>query len=684
MLKNLFKGKAMRYRELARWVFLICATWMWTRAAQSLSPPDWTPTLDPKIWFLICGFGVPAFASSQIERLVPSVGKGSADSSPWTRRMAGLTQSLREDTFLRPRQWLLLIFLPLAISAIASTRPAYQWQILLLPIAFGAAFGGIRAMRMTDHPAWPFVTLALSLAICLSYLSCGERLLGSTNNDAAYYYGVARHIAETGHFEEPIVWHHLVRPSQITHAPFDYWPALPSLWLVPIFKIFGSSPRVLGLAGASVSCVSVLLFWFLISVQRPVRSAWLQVVALLLFAFSPPLWHYRFVAETVPWAHVWILASLIFLSRRQPTAAATCAFALFLSRPDCIGITALVGAFGLVGAIEAGRLRLFASTCFALVGAYMAHHLLLFGSVTPPGSQLAPRLIDGMEIYRFRQTGALLTPLSERFTASFFEERSHLALEALRKPGFVPFFHLWFFLALAGGARRHFRSDRSAHAAWLILPIGALVPSLLSPSVFAWWRTLHVLLPILLLVGCHGLDTLLSGVATSNVKNALIGRVQSGLAGVLACGFALLMIADLKPYLNPPTPPSQANGPKALAKELDGAPVMSMFPWFVMSVTRSPAVGLPSNGEDAVLSAISHYKAGWLMISSDGICQEQTTAFCQKLIRKRVAQFGQFEFTRVATGGGMHLFRIAPLGRLLGNGFINARGMPTLPPLSPS
>jgi hypothetical protein len=41
------------------------------------------------------------------------------------------------------------------------------------------------------------------------YLAIGFQVEEIAYNDGAYYYGVARHIALTGRFEEPIVWHFL-------------------------------------------------------------------------------------------------------------------------------------------------------------------------------------------------------------------------------------------------------------------------------------------------------------------------------------------------------------------------------------------------------------------------------------------------------------------------------------------
>jgi hypothetical protein len=220
---------------------------------------------------------------------------------------------------------------------------AARFRLLLAAAAWLSARR--RVLPVTGSPAWPLVTLALALGVCATYLATGSQLSGPMDHDSAYYAGVARHISETSRFEEPIVWHHLLRYPKVTHPPFDYWPAWPSLWLIPIFKLWGAAPRVLGLSSAAVACASVLLFWYLVSVARPFRSAWLQVTALLLFAYSPALAYYRFVAETVTWTHVWSLASLIALAVARNRLAAACAFLLFLARPDTFAMTLLLWGF---------------------------------------------------------------------------------------------------------------------------------------------------------------------------------------------------------------------------------------------------------------------------------------------------------------------------------------------------
>lgn len=567
------------------------------------------------------------------------------------------------DAFLRPELWLLLVLLP-ALAWLEPAATAKLRAVLLLGVAVAALRGG---QPMTRRRAWPLLTLTLSVGICASYWACGAKLSGSTNNDAAYYFAVARHIAATGRFEEPIVWHHLVHREGVTHAPFDYWPALPSLWLVPLFKIFGASPKVLGLAAASVSCASVLLFWFFVSVQRPLGSGWLQLTSLLLFAYSPPLWDYRFDAETVPWTHVWILASLIALSRRKPVAAVICGFLLFLSRPDCVALSVLVWVFSWLIAREAQQLKSVALTCVAAIAAYCGYHELLFGTLTPPGAALAPRLIDGMELYRFRETGPLLQGFQHRFTAEYFDARAHAAFETLRSGKFVPLFHVWLLLALAGGARAHWRADRSAQAAWLMLPIGALAPSLASPMVFAEWRTLHPLLPLLLLVASHALDSVLVRARAFSSKLSGLRRLAPHALTVAACGFSLLMLQNLKPYLAPPTPPQQAQGPTALKPYFEGKVVMSLFPWFVLADANTPAVGLPSNGPDAVRAAIERYRVDWLMIPSNGNCQDDTDSFCHSLVANAGAELGTIHLRYERTGADAQLFRVEkqPAARVL-------------------
>src|SRR5580765_8298813 len=91
--------------------------------------------------------------------------------------------------------------------------------------------------------AMSFFLFLFVLVVGAAYGDIACRIAGISQNDGAYYYGVARHIAVSGRFEEPIVWHFIRPPETIVHAPFDYWGCMTSLLLVPSLMLFGANTR---------------------------------------------------------------------------------------------------------------------------------------------------------------------------------------------------------------------------------------------------------------------------------------------------------------------------------------------------------------------------------------------------------------------------------------------------------
>jgi hypothetical protein len=53
---------------------------------------------------------------------------------------------------------------------------------------------------------WSRAMLVTAICLCIAYVVVGTTTTGSTDNDPAYYYGVARHIILSRRYEEPIVW----------------------------------------------------------------------------------------------------------------------------------------------------------------------------------------------------------------------------------------------------------------------------------------------------------------------------------------------------------------------------------------------------------------------------------------------------------------------------------------------
>src|SRR4030095_13801061 len=169
--------------------------------------------------------------------------------------------------------------LPLVSWTLSRPRAPVSLTVLLALLAWGwtiaserSAPTGIallpRASAGGRIGAWELALLIFVLAVCAAYVETGSQTGSRTDaityNDGAYYYGVARHMAFTGRFEEPIVWHFLHPPDRIVHAPFDYWAPMTSLLLVPSLALFGATPQTANTTMSIVSAASLLAFWYLV------------------------------------------------------------------------------------------------------------------------------------------------------------------------------------------------------------------------------------------------------------------------------------------------------------------------------------------------------------------------------------------------------------------------------------
>src|SRR5712692_3957164 len=123
---------------------------------------------------------------------------------------------------------------------------------------------------------WRRFLLVITLCLCAHYLAVGWVAVGNLDNDAAYYYGVARHIATTGRYEEPIIWQYLNPPATLIHRPFDYWQGLTALLLVPWLALFGATHHVALVTMAVISGLGLLAFYYLTVFALPLRHAWVQ------------------------------------------------------------------------------------------------------------------------------------------------------------------------------------------------------------------------------------------------------------------------------------------------------------------------------------------------------------------------------------------------------------------------
>ncbi len=467
---------------------------------------------------------------------------------------------------------------------------------------------------------WELCLLAFVAAVGVAYLVVGSRFTGFTYADGAYYYGVARHMALTGRFEEPIVWHFLHPPETLIHAPFDYWGGMTSLLLVPPLAIFGATPATALLTMAAISAASLFAFWYLVCVALPLRHHVAQMLAVVLFAFSPALNLYRFQPESITVAHLFILLSLIAFCRRRFTAAVLGAFCIVLTRGDGVVLFSFVFFAALFAAHDDcpprhWRILLVGLGCIAT---YVLWSIASFGTLTPPAARLVPFLDNYWQVYDYgvARRGLSWVELADHLTAPYLLQRLKLAFDTLRTIRFTPALDAWLILAVAALPSLLRRRRRPELLIWILCFGGYFLLACINGAGFAPVRTPYTFAPLVVLAGALGVDAIASRLeAWTRRDTSRISVVVIGL-GVLALCFTLLRHLPALRRMSYRVGATVAMQKKlsGLDRVLRGEPVATNRPWDLIAYTRSPSVSIPRNGLGSLQAVLLRYDVRFLVL----------------------------------------------------------------------
>jgi hypothetical protein len=517
---------------------------------------------------------------------------------------------------------------------------------------------------------WELCLLAVVAAITVAYIVAAARITEISTNDGAYYYGVARHMVRSGRFEEPIVWHFLKPPEHIVHAPFDYWGPMTSLVLAPALALFGAAPTTAFLTMSAIGAGTVLAFWYLICVALPLRYCAVQLVALLLFAFSPAMDRYRFQPESTGVAHLFLLLSLIAFCRKRLALALLCAFGILLTRADGAILFALIflavlGEAWWSGADSKRRVLALAAIGCACVGIYALWNLVSFGTPTPPAAQTLPFLRRYAQVYDFGpSSGQSVNRLPRWISPGYALARIGLAVRTLRAIPFTPVLDWWLALIVVGalGLCRCPAGPRTL--IWVLCVVGYLLVVVVSGPGFAAVRAPHTFTPLVVLAGAVGADALLARlhVWMKPVRRRRVKAVAIGAAVFAACAFVLARLPALRTRQALTAAWNQAQLPK-LDAVLQGEPVASNRPWFVIAYTDSPAVSIPSNGEAAIEAVLARYQVRWLVLfgAHGAWGARRSSATLNRVTSADRSVLGRFQLERVPVDGvSVVLYRVRP------------------------
>lgn len=471
--------------------------------------------------------------------------------------------------------------------------------------------------------------LLLAFGFLVVYLGVALDMVGGRENDASYYFGVARWMAAHGTLEEPIVWHFLAPPRAIVHPAFDYWQGLTSVLLAIPMAIFGRTHLVASVTMATLSALSVWLFTYLVVIAKPLASRATQLAAVLAFALSPAMQAFRFDTETLVVFHLGLLGSLVAIAHQRHALAAALAFLVFLTRADGLVTCGLIWLFLILRTLRGvrtkeGRLG-FARLVLAIavvLGLYIQSNLARFGHTTPPGARQAPFLTEYLQLYVYdprRHPGSLLELLESRLALTNLEnavddvyrafQNIDYVLESTALLAMLPvgLFVFW----------RARTDDAGLHRLALTLALfGALVIAWIGPVVFSEGRTLHGLVPAM---------TLAVMMSAELPARALGDALQRRRPEVARAVFALATAAILVPtlmWLRPYRPLAILRTDfeaelAALDPMLEGANVATTTPWWVIANTDSPAVLLPAQNEDAMARILHRYDVEYVLFTRD-------------------------------------------------------------------
>lgn len=508
---------------------------------------------------------------------------------------------------------------------------------------------GERARR-----AWAVALAAVTIGISFCYLHIASMANGNADNDAAYYFGVARQMVESRTFQEPIVWQFLAGAKTVVHPAFDYWQPLTSLVLLPSMTVFGASHRVALVTMGVISVASLFLFWWLVSMVLRLRSPTAQFAALIAFAFGPAMMTFRFDTESAPVAHLVMLGALVALAKRRPVVTVALASLLVVTRTDLVWVAGILAlgslhcAFSLRSSDRFGPPLRVVGTLFAMAAGYLLVSWCRFGSAIPPGIAAAGTLNTYLGLYEYpyiSQTQSTWQLWGQRDV----DVHAVLALRTLAEAKLASPASLWLMLVLGCGLVGQFHRMRTV--SWGIVFVGSFLMALTGATVFAPQRSLHSLAPAFALAGAFALNSIAGSVVGGEGVLRWLRRLV--VAAVGAC-----VLAYTLPYpqrTNPMAPMEE--GLRQIDTVLAGAPVAARRPWYVIANTSSPAISIPSNGEAAVAQALTDYRIRWLLLTRES-CRGASQGFCNEILSGRRRTIGSLRLQPTARHGDMQLFDI--------------------------
>ncbi len=551
-----------------------------------------------------------------------------------------------------------LPLLPLALLQVVPSSSTFTAAVFAGALALYGVTSGRNAFR--GWPAgptlgdalrpWEVSVLGFCALVAILYVRIGSRAVGNFQNDSAYYFGVAKHIARTGRLEEPIVWHFLRKPPHVPTAPFDYWGGLTSMLLVPFLVVFGRTQHVANIIMAVLSAGGVAIFATLVVVYRVVRTRLLAGALVVGFALLPAVSTYRFDTESIPLYDFLLLVALLLAFQKRWAWSSVCAALLYQVRPDGAIIALFIWLWALWASRGAGLRRV------ALVQLAVLVATIALGAGALGVHAEAVRLKDQMDLYVWgaRPHVDLLTGrLSPRNIDARVAEVVRTLLDIV--PGSLA---LVGFAVVAGAAplTRRARTTSVAYTMlWCLgLPCAVFVGVATGP-MFVSMRTLHGLVPLVMLGSALAVESLVDRVqlwcGTRSWKQHSAAIVIVGVT--VAAIVRPLSFYDDRAKARIGTAEQDL---QSIDSQLGTAVVASNLPCYVIANTNASAISIPIDGSRAVEQAFDKYGVAWvIVVGGTRLLHSSAGLFAR---HARAWRIGHFQLEEVRHTPSLRLIRV--------------------------
>ncbi len=504
---------------------------------------------------------------------------------------------------------------------------------------------------MSRREAWLSAGLVFAVAALVRLWAAGQ-VPFPIPEDTAYYWGVARNLAEGRGFVSDAIWSYATPAHDpvtgvlgffFPRPAFEIWQPLPSLLgLVPML-VGGSSSYAMTLPVAAVLGALVpVAAWRIaadVAEERALdmeRARTLALGAGLVAAVALPLvLPSAHLDSSVPFGLPALLACLLMarLVRRPPERlldARLVALGLAigvagLARSEAAWVGLAWAAVAIATWRHAGRgavtraIAVPAVIALAVMAPWLARNWLVFGSPLPGQAITNAWAITGIEIFAWQDPATAAGYLALG-PAAWLQHRVdgflHNLLDVLLVPG-APIAVVGL-LALPWAARA-----RALRPLLVLALLTFLVATLVFPVQTRWGTFLHASVPasvLLLVAGLAGLDECLAWVG----RRRRWTRPVAWLAPLFAAfGALLFMVPGVIAY------GAQARGTEAayadLARRmatagvpLEGAgPVIANHPIWLAEVSRISALGLPDEPVASVVDLARTFGARLLVLDGD-------------------------------------------------------------------